>query len=555
MTRLLFAFVFIVVLSKSNASVQDDPFPALSSPKLEIVKGDPAAGKTWLERLPRRVSEVSLKWVGKNVDGAKGPLSAACDSQKFEDDLAALPSASAKGTFIDQYFLRCRPEIETGVKGRWENIFGMYRWRMHLEDHPLVRHVVLHLPGNLSLRGILALKGDGKKRPFVLIRPGIFASSENFLLERPMLMQLFEQGPFNVLMLENSSSKAFIKANPGFTLGGPTEGLENLQIAKMLRDPGEPLSRLVGDLHLFGISLGGNSLFHTAGLDALQGGKPLIQSYFGFCPVVDAPKTLQGTGTGPMAVVMDIWISMRLWGLRDRISSLSMIPLTHWLSGEPYFWKESVKYAANSYPPFRGLSEGLKVPAEYSQNFWTATAIAPWMKQSPVPMFVIASENDTIVPVESNSGWLKSDVRSWKNLGVSLVPQSFHCTIPVAYDWGVGTSLLNGAFLSNSPQYKFVKQRMSVDLGATARGMSNPRISFSVGEFDGPAIPLSVRLESGGRRIDFPVEIPRKDLDFAIGESPAEKDMIERWLHQQLRLEFVETGARSLLELSWKKTL
>ena len=91
------------------------------------------------------------------------------------------------------YFERCSKALETGHNNIFRNTYETLFLRLHPAQHPYARHVMFHLPGGIRLKGLLALKGDLRKRPLVILRLGIFSNTQEFFPERYLFMQMFEQ--------------------------------------------------------------------------------------------------------------------------------------------------------------------------------------------------------------------------------------------------------------------------------------------------------------------------------------------------------------------------
>ena len=120
----------------------------------------------------------------------------------------------------------------------------------------------------------------------MILRLGVFSNVEEFLPERFLLMQIFEQGLANVLVLENSTGADFIANNQRWTMGGYDEGLQNMQVVRMLRRSSAPLSQLISSVHLMGVSLGGHGVLFASLLNQYNGQPEhqAIQSFTTFCP-------------------------------------------------------------------------------------------------------------------------------------------------------------------------------------------------------------------------------------------------------------------------------
>jgi hypothetical protein len=294
-------FIFVAATFSSYARATPSPqqdfmrrfqtsrvqFPDESSPY-----ADKTAGQYPL--LLRVLLQDVLSW---SPTGEGRSVSAKCSPELWGarlQDPRVRVSVQLQGALIQKYLKDCKEEIETGVSSTSTSLTRMMTMSYQPQEHPFLHRVVFSLPGNIKLKGLLGLKGDLKKRPLIVLRLGIFANVEEFMPERAWLMMLFEQSPFNVLMVENMSGTDFIADNTRFSFGGYDEGIQNILLAQILKDPNEPLSRLVDSLHLFGVSLGGHGVLYASMLDELDSpkGQPLYNSFFGMCPVVNLEKNI-----------------------------------------------------------------------------------------------------------------------------------------------------------------------------------------------------------------------------------------------------------------------
>ncbi|MBX3039742.1 MAG: hypothetical protein KF789_03405 [Bdellovibrionaceae bacterium] len=471
-------------------------------------------------------------------------------------------SSTHQSETIKTYVNRCRDELETGVTGRYQNAFQMLRLRFDDLPHPFMRRVDLHLPGDVKLHGLLALKGDLQTRPFVVLRLGIFGNIEEFFAESFVFRQLFEQGPFNMLVVESTTSKRYLANNPAFSLGGALEGPQNLQIARLLRDPKEPLSQLVETVHFVGMSLGGHGLFHVAALDSHQGGLPLINSHLGLCPVVRLRDTVyDAIRPGLEGTFVDAWFSHRTPALRVRVPELRKEGWGTWWRLQPFYWRTALDYAARSFPTAPGLTADIKLPSE-TKSFWEASEPWAWFKDVKSPVLVMATRQDEIVPVDLNAQALVKELytkKSTEDVSVVVLDRGYHCTLPVAYHWDFTSALLNSSVLASTTKSFEVKTK-DLEVGQLVKpedlGKMKTNVDVSWAE-DRPFPMVKVWVQApGGLTTEVPVEIPRSDLDFRFLNpelSEAERTMGVAWLSRNLKTHFVEQDGRVLLRLSWSR--
>jgi hypothetical protein len=477
-----------------------------------------------------------------NPTGEKARYSPACDPELWGARLQdpRLNSVQLQGALVQKYFQDCAGELKTGRNSSFINAMKMMSMQFDPQHHPFLHRVVFHLPGNIHLKGLLALKGDYKKRPFIVLRLGIFSSVEEFLPERYLLMQLFEQGPFNVLVVENMSSPDFIADNSRFSFGGYDEGLQNILIARLLRDPHEPLSQLVDTLHFAGVSLGGHGVLYSSLLNEVNDRGRLIQSFMGFCPVVNLKPTMIAlTSEGLKGRLANWWGAQRLNGLREKVPALADVGVFRFLPAV-------MEYLDRVYAGGLSYISAIHLPGaeKDSPRFWKMNEFWDDYDNVKAPVMIWATEQDPAVPFHINSFLLKK-----KNIKVVSFDEGIHCTLPIPYHWDALSTLIQSYFLSHSPGFKLSEEKMQMDVSdekIEGEGVLPFRVSWSKGK------DRIVNLEIGGFHLSLPIAgFDFRFLNDTLSES--EKRMLERWLHQNVKIELEKHEQKKILKISWKK--
>lgn len=505
-------------------------FPATHSPHAHISPG----------RYPRLLNFVYERLLDWNPTGQRVKYSAVCDpelwSQRLLDPL--LSNVQLQGALLQKYFQDCDKELKTHSSSTFLKMMTM---RMDFKNHPFLHRVKVHLPGDIRLRGLLALKGDRKKRPMVVLRLGIFGGTEELLAERYLLLQLFEQSPFNLLILDNMSSPEFIADNSRFSFGGYDEGLQNIIVAKYLRDPLEPLSQIVQSLHFVGVSLGGHGVLYASLLNELNQ-KP-IQSFLGICPVVHLRPSLKNlNGSSLRQKLINLWAASRMKGLREKNADLRQASSFTFMSSVDEFLHKNYTGGLSYYSGIR-LPKGVEDRPDFRKlnDFWWA------YNEVKAPVLILATEKDEVVPFALNSKFLKK-----KNIKIVSFNEGEHCTFPIPYQWGAFTSLLQSYILSHSSGFKLMEEKLVLDVSDEKVNSVSGRMSFEVSWPGGKE--KFVRIELG----DFQLSLPIDNFDFQfIGDkrSEPEKRMLERWLQQNLKVYLQSTNKKKLLTVSWLKAL
>lgn len=564
MLRSCFASIALIFFSFSAlaSSPQQSFMEQFKSSRIEFPSEEAPILANSPGRYPEILGFMMDSVFGWTPQGAPPLLSAACSPDVWQQrmrDPRLSGSAQLQGALVQKYFQDCRSELETGRNSFLTNFKGMMTMKYEPHEHPFLRRVVVNLPGNIKLKGLLGLKGDMKRRPLVLVRLGIFSSVEDFRPERAWMMMLFEQSPFNVLFLENMSSSDFVANNNQFSFGGYDEGIQNILIAKLLTSNDEPLARLVESVHVFGVSLGGHGVLFSSLLNKFNSGRsPLINSFTALCPVVNLKPTMEVLTQGGMkSAFVDMWSRQRLKGLDSKLPNL--------VSYESFaFLSKAISEISRTYHGGLSYISSVRLPPGMSDgpHFWEQNDFWKYYKQVEEPVLIYATQQDPAVPYELNSQLLANremKIES-KNIRVIELPQAVHCTLPIAYDWHVITSLFQSYILSHSPHFKMVERTLDVDLsdeewvGFFDEGS---RVKFEVQEPDKKSGFVALELEvenTRGKEKSMNLSLPLSQFDFRFLNpvlSSSEQDMIVRWLNQNLRLQLLPKNGKYVLRVRW----
>jgi pimeloyl-ACP methyl ester carboxylesterase len=315
--------------------------------------------------------------------------------------------------------LKCQNELKTGVEDIFRNTWGVMNIKLNPAHHPFAKHVMIQLTGGIRLKGLLGWKGDLQKRPLLILRLGIFSNTEEFYPERFLFMQLFEESPFNVLLLESLTGNEFSLRNRVMAVGGVDEGLQNFWVAQKIQDPAEPISKIVQSVHLVGMSLGGHGVFYAALLNEEVSRKP-IASFLNFCPLLNLKETLEYHQSNRWSYwLMNQWANVRLSHLLELYPHLSPNNLI-------FDFLTSVN--KSSYQP---LMPSLAIFREGKKDFYGQNDFASELSKVKTPFYVVATKKDPIVPYHLNSEKLKS----FPNIQLVELESGYHCSLSVAYDW------------------------------------------------------------------------------------------------------------------------
>ncbi len=461
---------------------------------------------------------------------------------------------------LGKYLETCHAEWQTMWTDFLSNTVGMMSFKLNPNRYPYGRHVIFHLPNHIKLKGLLAMKTDGKKRPLIILRTGIFSNTQEFYPERSAFIQLFEQSPFNVLVLESSSGSEFLKHNREFAIGGFDEGLQNFWLARALQEPTEPISKYIESVHMAGVSLGGHGVMFSALLNDLNpgvNGKPVMQSALGFCPLLNMQDTLDyHMSQGFSMDVMNYWASRRLRVLQDRIPDLKSSVFV------PQFFNWLKRNYKGPLIAENGKLENLHLPAEAEQwlaekktpeaLYWKLNHFWPWYRRVKTPVLVLSTRKDPIVSWFINSGRLQDGRMKLEdsNLQLFTFEQGYHCSLPIAYDWGATTTMIQSFFLKMSPTFVQDVKELHVPLSPEVinyfLGRKTPYldVTYDVQEMSA-GLFVKIRFDedfwpSFQDKLFAPrmtAQLPLSEMEFPIDQmvrSSAEASLLRRWAYQNI---------------------
>ncbi len=320
-----------------------------------------------------------------------------------------------------------------------------------LSDPTHFRKVWFHLKPGLKVRGLFGIHDFQKKRPLVIIRMGIHGNVDEVLSERFLAGVVYEDLDANFLILESLTSYAFVSENNEISIGGIDEGLQTFLILNELANPQSPFAKLISQVHLLGLSMGGQGTFVTALLDQQNGRK--IKSILNFCPLINLEKTfLAHSSSGLRPALIDLWNARRMNTLFDRYPK--EIESSQWwktlLDLKPRFTPVMLDILnQNRRQPLISVEEiesqvsGMKWPkgfAEHlnnSKTFYDLNNFWPLYQGVKTPISLIATPHDPLVINEFNSELIMSKKQpgDFTSVKYEIYDRGIHCGFGPVYQW------------------------------------------------------------------------------------------------------------------------
>lgn len=568
-----FKFIIALIIStflslSALAQISSQQFESLSTPWMEVLEG---GGKNPMRSsYPWWSRPIQSEWLKFTPLGKPKPSSAECDVRAWQVEFLKpenFVDFKSQAHSVREYTEKCRNEFETGITWPFWNVVDSLFLKFEPRQYSYGRHVMFHFENGVKLKGYLALKDLSKKRPFIIFRAGIFSNTEEFMAERPFFFQMFEQGPFNILILESLSGTDFTSNNEQFSLGGFDEGIQNYLIAKKLFEPSEPLSKVVSSVHAMGLSMGGHGTMYANILEELNRSKnqTVISSSLLLCPLLNFRDTLDfHMGQGFSLTAMNYWAYSRLAAVKKRYPELK----------QDMFVPELLRLIENRYQESFAQAEiGLKIPFDEKKAlskeglrlFWELNNYWDNYHDIKTPVLIFATMKDPVVPWAVNSGRIldgrmplsKSDVE------VVTLQQGYHCSTPAAYDWDKMTTLLQSYVLKHSPEFQRETKRYLYPLKEDYLEAVKDGYKFIDADFDiekeSSLLQVTLHLQKSEDpswfsklfRKTIHLTLPLSDLDYQVtGNFEKHSDIasFKRWAYHNIQSQI----DGSAIVLSWK---
>lgn len=412
-----FYLVFILVFAFEHQVLADsveDFFQSLNSQFLKVAtRPETIAVKTKTQRL----KDLGLTW-RPNLDL---PLSLNdCDPSIISKSLSGVNSKQA----LQGLWQRCEVAWRLDAYNFITHSEAILRTDFEPTQHPAARIVTWTLTNGTKIPGLLFLKGP-VTRPLVILRPGIFSSFDATVAERFLMMQIFDEGPYHLLVLPSTSSRTYIELNQAFDFGGLEEGLQTAAILELLKNEKEPLHQYINKIHLVGISLGGHGLWLTNFLQQL-GQKQWFDRSLSLCPAVHLEALYQSQQQNLLEkLFIQNWFERRLTPVAQNLNlkngeSIAELLQRQFNEGRP----PKTPWPLSSFP----------LPSN-AHNHWQWNDFWAWLPPYDYQnTFVVWTRKDPVVPPQLNVETLRSQANATSDVFMEL-PRGLHCSLPTTYNW------------------------------------------------------------------------------------------------------------------------
>ena len=439
---------------------------------------------------------LSVAWLsacGKDpwipVGGMQKPLPNICAVEPAAEALLT-PGLrfSERAQVARSYLQRCQDKLGEGATNPYNQLFVLKQAVYEFESASQVIPVEFITPDLLTLRAQLLLQPTREARPLVMIKCGLHCDIGDPSL-RVMLMMLYDEGPFHVLLIPSLSSRSFQRDNHILALGGFDEGRQLIHLAQHLISPAFAYHSRISRLHLIGVSLGGQAAAYAALYagytpDTFNTGRQLFSTTIAACPVIDLETSMKSlfrkTNVAGRLIFNDFW--SQIVDLGEVIPLLSnMVNMFRFQKKDINDVTELIGEGALEYyqrvtqKPEWAMAPLQNSPVFVSNDLWKMNRFQNFAPLLKSPLLVWAAQNDPVVRTQNNTSLLRRpEIKSNTSefLQVLETKDGGHCTFTEAYGWREFGAIARALMMSESPELKEKRIESESDLTLADRGPS-----------------------------------------------------------------------------------
>ncbi len=425
-------------------------------------------------------AQINLK---KNPIGEiKGGFPLECQPRAVEDALSKHNREGKEFALLTQnLFSRCEKYWNRPEKPGLLAIIDFMNTIYNIHANPSISSESITLRDGTKLTAFVGVKDKETKRPWVIVKCGVFCTVNDGSSTASFLINLFDQAPFNVIFLSNRTGTNYIQKNESLTMAGHLEVHDLYEVGRWLKEE-SPYINTIDSIHAMGISLGGSSALMVDPMAEAYGytdEKKLFNSVLAICPVVNMKETMGDMFANTLKGAI---FSKYTWSqLQESGHALKEAQEYLNVSHQPPNYKfpgmmadivsrYSSKWAQVS-KQFRNSKE-IFTP----EDFWIFNQMKFYNKKINTPYFVWASRDDLIVDNNLNTKSLYNSYvyKNSPQMGIVNVDQGNHCGFSTSYGYPVVSAIMKSFILNNSNEFAISKKlnRTKVNLGKNNLGYS-----------------------------------------------------------------------------------
>lgn len=395
-----------------------------------------------------------------NASGAYDSfISSSChyDVLKRNIQSLALPTKEL-AQYVQKWVNVCQAELSRGHQSALGALLNFSQVRYPLKQNPRIQSMDFYYDeGRFKIRSLVAFK-DQKKRPLVIIRNGLNGDASEETSVKNFMMHLSDESPFHVIFLGNLTGNDFMHDNKVVSMGGFDEGRQYHEIIKQLTDQSSPYHHLIEDIHVMGISLGGNGALMSSVYNRYQeDGLGKVKSVLAICPVVNLQNSYErifsqtiigAVGFAATNILVKkfyeeipllqmFFKKKKIWSQEELYQGIKNSTVEH--------YKNRTAKNGWDYLPFYGQ----RVQSE--KDFWNLNDITKFVAHIQTPTLVLYAEDDPIVESSQNADLLfKNSMNQNPYLGGVEFENGSHCALNVANGWPTISTLVREFVLKHS---------------------------------------------------------------------------------------------------------
>lgn len=154
-----------------------------------------------------------------------------CQPFMFENELINSESPQIFSKKVKQLFAKC--------ESTWRNLntpglLGLLEFsnaEYDFSKNEKINAIEFQFANGFHLKGYIAVQDEQVKRPWVIIKCGVFCAATESGSMRNFMMNLFDESPFNIIILGNRTGDDFIKENQTVSVVGLYESADFYAVA------------------------------------------------------------------------------------------------------------------------------------------------------------------------------------------------------------------------------------------------------------------------------------------------------------------------------------
>lgn len=411
---------------------------------------------------------------------------------------------------VQKYFDQCGPYLNSRAPQGILSLLDFSLVSYPILENSRIQAFSFETQKGRYLNGFIGVK-DQTPRPWVLLKCGVFCEANpNNISIKNYVINLFDQTPFNLIVLGNRTGEDYIANNKVFSMAGYDESEDLLEVAEWLRTQSSK-KELVSSLHIVTLSLGSSAalMLEKKLSEGPEEQREVVQSISALCGVADLKSTMKQmfvTSIKGYAFTEFTWD--KLTKARSKLPEVDYLlnrekpeaPIIPGLLG-----RMTAEYLLLEREKQGELVEDRKALLDViEKEFWQNNDRSNDHYEAKVPLLVWASKDDSVVPFSINTGKLSKThgLQAGPLMGIVKVPYGDHCGFSTAYGYSVVSTVLRSFILSQSPEFsdRIVQQTIPAPFSFTPMNRDERLINFwwNYGKDNLNSIVLNMELSSVG---------------------------------------------------------